>query len=174
MIKFLKGSDKYYIEAMKCLEKSKMICCLAKTPTAFLSSQREKPWQMKFYNALTSILKNRKDIKIRYIFSLPLTKEELLKEDKNTALKDLEEWKMLANDSRIDFRYIDFIAPFSCFISDNHTLLLLIYPNKERACLVLSNKEVSFYKEYFDQLAKQANKNNNSVIDAIRKEVEKI
>lgn len=170
-MRFIRGPKAYYEEATRLLKTSKTFICLAKTPTAFLSSQREKPWQLEFYNEFKNAIENRKDIKIRYVFSLPLTKEEVLKtaqHDKKQALADLNSWLILSKDSRIDFRTLDYTAPFSFIIGDNETALLMIYPNGDRACLVLKNKEVPYYLEYFNQLADLANADNETTINKIK------
>ncbi|MBI4895741.1 MAG: hypothetical protein HY831_04585 [Candidatus Aenigmarchaeota archaeon] len=177
MIKFIRGSEAYYNEATRLLKTSKTFICLAKTPTAFLSSQRTKPWQFEFYDAFKDTIQNRDDIKIRYIFSLPLTKEELVKTaklNKEQSLDDLNAWLVLSKDSRVDFSTIEYTAPFSFIIGDHETALLLIYPNGERACLVLSNKEVPYYLEYFNQLAEKSNKNNDKIISEIKKHIEEL
>lgn len=91
---FIRGHHAYYKEAKKILEESKIFKVLAKTPSLFLSSQIVKTYQKEYYDSLINAIKNRK-IRIKYLFSLPLTREEIIKIASTSidqAVRDLNSW----------------------------------------------------------------------------------
>lgn len=173
-MKFLRGPAAFYAEATRILDASPTFWCIAKTPTALLSTQREHAWKLAFFEHFENALEHRNDLVIKYIFSLPLTQQEILasaKADSGQAHRDLDRWLRLSKDPRIELRTIPWAAPFSCIIGDAETALLLVYPNQERACLVTDNAEVPFYREYFMQLLATADPDNERIVAALRKQI---
>ena len=105
------------------------------------------------------------------MFSLPLTKEELLniaKTDKKQALQDLKDWEAFSHNPKIDLRYIESRNPFSCVIGNEYTAVLMVYPNGERGCMVVLNQALPFYTESFEQIFRGASKNNKTAIEDIK------
>lgn len=170
---FTRGEKAYYNEAAKILKKSSIFRVLAKTPTLFISSQRQKPHQKAYYKELMRAISSGR-ISVEYVFSLPLTKAEILnisKSNATQALNDLNEWSRFAKHPKVDLKYIPDKNPFSCVIGDKYTAILAVYPNGQRGCLTVSNKMMPFYLESFKQIFKEASKNHKSIIAEIRRAI---
>jgi hypothetical protein len=167
---FDRGMNAYYLRAKEILEESKVFKVLAKTPSLFLVSQRLYDYQRLYFDKLVERLQND-DILIQYVFSLPLTRKELLeigKKNIQDALKSLEEWRKYSNHQKIDLRYVKRVNPFSCCIGDKKTTVLLVYPSGERAAITFYNEENPYYMEVFNELFNTAEKNHESVIRRIK------
>ncbi|MFQ5648192.1 MAG: hypothetical protein ACE5FW_03060 [Candidatus Aenigmatarchaeota archaeon] len=168
---FTKGKEAYYNEAAKILESSSTFKALAKTPTLFISSQRRLPHQKAYYKKLMEAIESG-GVAMEYIFSLPLTQEEILNiasSDQRQALSDLGAWDKFSNHPKIDLRYMEGRNPFSCVIGDKHTAVLFVYPGGERGCMTVLNERVPFYMEVFSQLFKGASRDNRSAIARVGK-----
>ncbi len=170
---FIRGHHAYYKEAKKILEESKIFKVLAKTPSLFLSSQIARPYQKEYYDSLINAIKNR-EIRIKYLFSLPLTREEIIKIASTSidqAVRDLNSWLRYSKNEKIKLKYISFKNPFSCVIGDSKTAVLMVYPNGGRGCLVLPNETVPFYNEAFEQLFDMASEEHEKEIQKIKREL---
>jgi hypothetical protein len=171
MAKYMDGRESYYGMAGELLKGSKIFYVYCKTPTIFMSSQRAYESQRKFYEIFQDMLK--KDIDIRYVFSLPLVKEDILavaRKDRQEALTILDEWAKTLENQKIKLKFIDEKNPYSFLVYDDKTIFLAIYPNKEkRGIIVFDNKEVPFFREFFDQIFQTASDDNQKAIEDIRK-----
>jgi len=149
MTEFKIGREVYYDTAGKLLEDSNIFYVYCKTPTIFMSSQRVHEEQRRFHKKFFTELK--RDIDIRYVFSLPYVEEDILnvaKKDKREALSILKEWKDVSKSSRIKLKFIEEKNPFSFLVYDKKTVFLAVYPNNKRGIIIFDNKEVPFFREY--------------------------
>ncbi len=169
-IKFWGDKASYYLEAKRILKNSKTLKVVAKTPTLFITSQRKKDYQKKYYDELMRSLK--RNIRIEYLFSLPFTTEELLSEDKKTAFKDLSEWSAFSKHPKINIRFLKTRNPFSCVIGDRETAVLIVYANGKRGCLTVSNNVTAFHNKAFSQLFRSASNKHGPAIKEIKKSIE--
>lgn len=160
------GKAAYYREAARILGASVTFRVLAKTPSLFITSQRRAPYQRAYYKRLIRALDSRK-VTIKYLFSLPLTRDELLRESRRTALRDLRAWQKFSTDPKISLRFIERPNPFSCVIGDRQTAVLLRYP--KRGCALLANG--SYYLRAFERLFETASSNHISAIAKIKRAI---
>lgn len=162
---FKKGNAAYYTESTRILRYSKTLKVIAKTPTLFITSQRKKSYQMKYYKELLRSLK--KEIRIKYLFSLPLTYKELLTENKKISFNDIDAWNIFSKHPKIDLRFIEYRNAFSCVIGDNEAAVLLTFQNGQRGCIVIRNSYVPFYAQTFEEMFRTASKQHKSAINTI-------
>jgi hypothetical protein len=160
-----RGPEAYYLLAKEILEESSLFKVIAKTPTLFLTSQMIHDYQKSYLSSLLKALRDGQTF-FEYLFSLLLTKEELLRMNSEEALQSIEIWRKYSTHPRIDLRYINDVNPFSCCIGDKRTVVL--WPYGERAAIIYENQENPLYLEHFDRLFTQASKDHQNVIKKIR------
>lgn len=135
-----------------------------------MSSQRVHEEQRRFYQIFLEVLK--RDIDIRYVFSLSFVKEDILnvaKKSRGEALSILDEWNEVSENPRIQLRFIEEKNPFSFLVYDEKTIFLALYPDKNRrGIIIFDNKEVPFFREFFDQVFAKASNNNKKAIEDIK------
>ena len=170
MAEFRVGREAYYDMAGKFLKDSRIFYVYCKTPSIFMSSQRVHEEQKRFYQIFLKALK--RDIDIRYVFSLSLVKEDILnvaRKDKREGLSILDEWNEVSENPKIQLRFIEDKNPFSFLVYDEKTIFLAVYPDKnKRGIIIFDNKEVPFFREFFDQVFAKASNNNKKVIEGIK------
>lgn len=170
MAEFISGRKSYYEKAGEFLKDSGKFYVYCKTPTIFMSSQRVHEEQRKFFEIFNEVIK--KNVDIRYVFSLPLVKEDVLavaKKDRQEAMSILDEWDRMLENEKVKLRFTEEKNPYSFLVYDNKTIFLAIYPNKERGIIIFDNKEVPFFRDSFEQIFDIASGDNKQAIDNIRK-----
>jgi hypothetical protein len=133
MAEFMVGREAYYNIAEKLLKDSRIFYVYCKTPTIFMSSQRVYEEQRRFYQTFLEVLK--RDIDIKYVFSLPLVKDDILdvaKKNRQEALSILDEWNEVSENPKIQLRFIEEKNPFSFLVYDEKTIFLAVYPDKNK------------------------------------------
>ncbi len=152
------------------LKDSRIFYVYCKTPSIFMSSQRVYEEQKRFYQIFLEALK--RDIDIRYVFSLSFVKEDILDvagKGRQEALSILGEWNEVSENPKIQLRFIEGKNPFSFLVYDEKTISLALYPDRnKRGIIIFDNKEVPFFREFFDQVFAKASNNNKKVIEDIK------
>jgi hypothetical protein len=170
MAEFMEGPESYYNKAGEFLKGSSIFYVICKTPTIFMSTGRVYDEQKNFYNLFQESLK--RDIDVRYVFSLPLVKEDILavaKKDKAEALSILDEWSMTVDNPKIKLRFIKERPQYSFLVYDEKTIFLALYPKKDkRGIIIFDNREVPFFRESFNQAFEMASDDNKKAIKDIR------
>lgn len=170
MAEFRIGREAYYDMAREFLKGSGIFYVYCKTPTIFMSSQRVYEEQRRFYQIFLEALK--RDIDIKYVFSLSFVKEDILnmaKKDRQEALSILDEWNEVSENPKVQLRFIEGKNPFSFLVYDKKTIFLALYPDRnKRGIIIFDNKEVPFFREFFDQVFAKALSNNKRAIEDIK------
>ncbi len=165
------GNEHFYKKAIQIVNESKVFRGAAKTPALILPSERESPERKEYCDALMKKIKGG-NIKVKYLFSLPRTEEEIITGTNASGVEQWEEirreWQELIRYKNVDLRWVDHDDFISCIIGNHHTLIgWKGLEDRKISAITYLNNEMCFYKDSFDMIFEKASNDNEKAINRI-------